>query len=318
MAHLRGRDRGQLMLVGALALAVVFVSFAFLLNTAIYTETVASRGTGVGADDVVGYRNAAHDAVDGTIDRLSVGQNATYDSLHANLTAAVGTWDAATARQYATEGDVPSVAVTSVTNGTRVVQNGSRNFTDAATAGNWTLAEDVRARNFTMTVEGDELVTDPTDPLGSNEDRAFNVTFENATGNYSVYVFVSGSNLELQAEDPDGNDIGSCTRSSGPIEVDFTAGTVDGTPCAALDFYRTLEGTYDVRYANADHVSGTYAVTVDASHDEVDGDFADFGGDGPFRSTAIYAVEVEVVYRSGSVYYRNEGTVAPGAPGVSP
>lgn len=320
MAHLRGTDRGQLMLVGALALAVLFVSFAFLLNAAIYTETIASRGTGVEADAVVGYRNAAVDATGGTVDRLSVGDNRSYDSLHGNVTAAMRDWDRGTARQYAIEGDAPSVEVVSVTNGTRVVQNGTRNFTDVSGAANWTLAEDVRTRNYTMTVEGSELVaSSQADVLAGNPDRAFNVTFENASGNYSVYVYESGTDVALQAEDPDGNDVGSCTRPSGPIEVDFTAGTVDGTSCAALDFYRTIEGTYEVRYANADHVSGTYATTVDAEHDELDGgNYAAYGEDGPFRSTAIYAVDVEVVYRSASVYYRDERTVAPGAPGVGP
>ncbi|QLG26492.1 hypothetical protein HUG10_02580 [Halorarum halophilum] len=320
MAHLRGADRGQLMLVGALALAVLFVSFAFLLNAAIYTETIASRGTGVEADTVVGYRNAAVDATGGTIDRLSAGENRSYDSLHGNLTTAVGDWDRGTARQYAIEGDAPSVEVVSVTNGTRVVQNGTRNFTDADGAANWTLAEDVRTRNYTMTVEGNDLAqSSQSDVLNGNTDGAFNFTFENASGNYSIYVYESGGEVELRAEDPDGNDVGSCTRSSGQVEVDFTAGTVDGADCDALDFYRALEGSYELRYANADHVSGTYATTVDAEHDElVGGHYAAYGGDGPFRSTAIYAVDIEVVLRSASVYYRNEGTVAPGAPKVRP
>lgn len=320
MANLRGTDRGQLMLVGALALAVLFVSFAFLLNAAIYTETIASRGTGVEADTVVGYRNAATDAVGGAIDRLSVGENRSYDSLHGNLTTAVGDWDRGTARQYAIEGDAPSVEVVSVTNGTRVVQNGTRNFTDADGAANWTLAEDARTRNYTMTVEGNELAAStPSDLLNGNSDGAFNVTFANASGNYSVYVYDSGGEVALLAENADGNDVGNCTRPSGSIAVDFTAGTVNGTDCDALDFYRTLEGTYEVRYANADQITGTYAMTVDADHDELDGGhYAAYGGDGPFRSTAIYAADVEVVFRSASVHYRNEQTVAPRAPGAQP
>lgn len=320
MAHLRGTDRGQFMLVGALALAVLFVAFAFLLNAAIYTETIASRGTGVEADTVVGYRNAALDAAGGTIDRLSIGGNRSYASLHGNVTAAMRDWDRAAARQYAIEGDAPSVEVVSVTNGTRVVQNGTRNFTDADGAANWTLAEGVRTRNYTMTVEGNELAAStPSDLLNGNPHGAFNVTFESASGNYSVYVYVSGGDVALLAEDADGNDVGNCTRSSGPIAVDFTAGTVNGTDCGALDFYPALEGTYEVRYANANQINGTYATTVDADHDELNGGhYAAYGGDGPFRSTAIYAADVEVVFRSASVYYRNEQTIAPKAPGAQP
>lgn len=318
MAHLSGDDRGQLMLVGSLALAVVFVSFAFLLNTAIYTETIASRGTGVEADNVVGYRTAAGDAAGGTVDRLSVGRNATYASLHDNLTAAVGAWDAGTARHYAKEGDVPSATLTSVTDGTRIVQNGSRNFTDATTATDWTLASDVLARNFTMTVEGDELVTsDESDVEAGNADGAFNVTFRNATDTYAVHVYESSDDVTFRTVGPGGTTVGSCTRPSGPVEVDFSEGTVNGTACAALDFYRTFEGEYDVRYANADEVSGTYSLTVDDRFDELQAvHFTNYGGDGPFRSTAVYAVDLEVVYRSASVYYRADLHVAPNAPGV--
>ncbi|QLG62800.1 hypothetical protein [Halorarum salinum] len=310
MAHLRGSDRGQLMLVGALALAVLFVSFAFLLNTAIYTETVASRGTGVEAVDVVGYGNAATEATAGTIDRVSVGGNDSYDSIHRNVTAAIGDWDDGTARQYASEGDAPSTEVASVTNGTRIVQNETRNFTDASASEDWTLATDVRTRNYTMAVEDGGLAGDAT--------NAFNVTFDNGSATYSVRMYDPGSGVEIRTTDGDGSVVGTCDRPGPSVRIDFAAGTANGSSCDALDFYRTLEGDYEVRYANADNVSGTYSLTASVRHDDLAGsNFVAYGGDGPFRSTAIYSADIEVVYRSPTVYYRSEVTVAPNAAEVA-
>ena len=61
------RDRAQLMLVTALALAVVLVVLVLLVNTAIYTENLATRGVDVGADDALEHRAAVVDGVGGVV-----------------------------------------------------------------------------------------------------------------------------------------------------------------------------------------------------------------------------------------------------------
>ena len=58
-------DRGQLVLVAGLALAVVLLALVLLANTAIYTENLATREDGVGERDVLGYRASV---VDGEYD----------------------------------------------------------------------------------------------------------------------------------------------------------------------------------------------------------------------------------------------------------
>lgn len=312
-----GDDRGQLLLVGALALAVLFVSLAFLLNAAIYTETIATRSTDADATGVVAYRAAAVDATARSVTDLSVGHNATYDSMATNLRTGMATWDAAAGRHHATSGDVPSVAVVSIRNGTRIVQNGSRDFTDATGAPDWTVATDAGIRNGTMVVERDGTANVSDESLSALSGDAFrlNVT-ASGSGNYSVFVYRHAGNLTLRAFAPDGSSVDgdSCSRAGETVRVDVTGGRFGGRTCDDLAFVRTRGGPYDVSVRDGNRVNGTYSLTVSRPVGELDASsYAAFGGPEPFRSTAIYAVELRVVYRGPSTYYRWETEVAPGA-----
>ena len=56
MANLRDDDRGQIILVAAFAIAVIFVSLALIVNSAIFTENLASRGETAGSDGALSMR----------------------------------------------------------------------------------------------------------------------------------------------------------------------------------------------------------------------------------------------------------------------
>jgi len=72
LTDLDGRDTGQLMLIGALSLAIVLVALALLINSAIYTQTVATRGSGpTGGSDAIGFQVAADEAVIDTIEYVN-------------------------------------------------------------------------------------------------------------------------------------------------------------------------------------------------------------------------------------------------------
>ena len=314
-----GDDRGQLLLVGALALAVMFVSLAFLLNAAIYTETIATQASGADVTGLFEYRTNAESAAARSVTALSVGRNATYESMNANLTAGMAAWDAAAARHYATDGDVPSVETLSIRTGTRVVQTDSRNFTDAAGATDWTLVTDAEVRNGTMVVDRDGAATVDDETLSALSGTAFrlNVTATGG-GSYSVYVYRDPSDsdaLSLRAfADGSPVDDDSCTHLGETIRVDVTGERFGGAHCNDLASLWTAGGAYSVSFHEATAIQGSYSVTVSHPLDELDGShYAEFGGPGPFRSTAIYAVDIEGVYRSPSAYHRWETTVAPGA-----
>lgn len=56
-------DRGQLILITGLVIAVVLVGTVMILNTAIYTENLATRDTGDDTSEAIEFRNVV---IDGT------------------------------------------------------------------------------------------------------------------------------------------------------------------------------------------------------------------------------------------------------------
>lgn len=54
-------DRGQLILITGLVIAVVLVGTVMILNTAIYTENLATRDTGDDTSEAIEFRNVVID-----------------------------------------------------------------------------------------------------------------------------------------------------------------------------------------------------------------------------------------------------------------
>ena len=102
-------ERGQLILLGGLTLAVLLVALALVLNAAIYSENLASRGDAIGADDALGFRDETETAVSGLIGKVNT-QVAQSDR-EAALREAISDWTETTALQNVRNGAETSVTV---------------------------------------------------------------------------------------------------------------------------------------------------------------------------------------------------------------
>lgn len=67
-------DRGQLILITGLVIAVVLVSTVLILNTAIYTENLATRSTGDDTSEAIEFQNVV---IDGSTEILQNETNST-------------------------------------------------------------------------------------------------------------------------------------------------------------------------------------------------------------------------------------------------
>jgi hypothetical protein len=103
----RSHDRGQLILLGGLTLAVLLVGLAVILNAAIYSENLASRGDAIGADDALVFRDETETAVSGLI----AGVNADSTLGESELRTAIADWSETTALQYVRNGAETEVVV---------------------------------------------------------------------------------------------------------------------------------------------------------------------------------------------------------------
>lgn len=327
-------ERGQLFLIGALSLAVVFLLLAVVLNSAIYTENLATRGSNyVGDDDALRFQSDVHRMGDGLIDHVNdhnEGQD--YPTLESKFVTGVESFSTAATRYGARTGEIADVTVdgSSWIEGTRIVQAAGtdRTFVDAGSTTDWTLVTSVPAdrgmRNATLRVAPDSSVLaaapndDPADYVSSN---AFRVRFAESGGPvYAVFVYWSSSNdvAVRVVEDADSDSrtfYGStCHASGGGHEtIDLTGGTVGGDRCAALDFVGTLANDYDIQYRNGNHASGTYDITVRKQRSDVQS--AAYSSDttaSPYTAEAIYAAKLKLRYETNRLHYETTVRIAPG------
>lgn len=316
-------ERGQLFLVTALALAVAFVGLALLLNTAIYTENLATRNSDPGTAAAVDYRGAVRGGVGGLVEAVNR-EDADYETLEANLSRGVANWSDTAAVHGAMRGRSTNVSLDGTENGTRIGQaDAGRNFTNRSGATDWQLASDTAGvRAFEMNVSrsnlSDPVLADLTD-LDDVDIYRVNVTAD--AGTWSVYVYQNSTAEEVRVavENETGAFHGPCAASPGPddhVVVDLTGAAVGGADCAPLSFFAALSDDADVAYRDADDVTGTYELVVASDFATVNGtgNYVDPGNGSPYATEAIYAANATLTYESAEVYYRSKLRVAPGEP----
>lgn len=317
-------DRGQLLVVASLALALLFVVLALYLNTAIYTENLATRKSDIaGASGATQYQAAATDGVAGTMTYANYHNNSSYADLDESFSTAVGNWSDFVGRHEAVSSRSANVSLVSTTNGTRIVQQPDHNFTNVSDAADWTLAEDATVRQFRMNVTRTSLTSST---LGNVlADVVFHVRFDDGTEVWEVYVYQDGgSEIRVGVVDATtGTEYGPCRVSQSRAVVDVTGATVGGQECEPLTYLDNLSAPYDVGYndttdaAVGDTVVGEYELFVDRHRTTVDSALGHhYGPEGsssdPYLTRAIYAAEVEVDYETERIDYGTRVRVAPG------
>lgn len=320
-----GADRAQLFLVGALTLAVLFVGLALLLNTAIFTENLATRSTDPGTGQAVDFSGAAERGATGLLYRANhAGGSPTHAQIRSEFESTVGNWSAGAGLHNARDARLSTVTVdtSSYVEGSRIEQTDqNRNFTNASYgATNWKLADDVRTREFVVVVERDELESTTLGDIVTLGDPAFEIQLTNGSGTYSVYVYENGGDVAVGVETPGGT-TQSCSEAVGTHgRIDITGRTINGTHCPALELLGDLPtGTtsdpVDVRYVAGNNAVGTYELTVDDSSGVETSNLG--SAPGPTSTGAVYDANVSVTYRSTEIYFTEPIRIAPGEVGES-
>lgn len=312
VARLREADRGQLFLVGALALAVIFVVLAVLLNTAIYTGNIATRDPGPGTTEVVEYENAATAMADRTLADVNVVNNSSYTELESAFRGAVTEWsDTANVHTSAALADA-HVSTVATRRGTKIGQTNDTNFTSDSGATVWQVANNSSIRAFQMTVEQSSLGDDGI----LTNDPEFGIEFSWGTEQLTLYIYNSGTltNDVTVALYDGGTEISDCSVSAGGddrVTVDLSGATLAGEDCGTLaTLQNRLPASYTTRFENGSYAQGNYSLVVNREL----GAFAtgaDGGAGDPYTAPALYSAELQVTYRSSVTYYRTQRRVAP-------
>ncbi|WP_311171232.1 hypothetical protein [Halobellus ordinarius] len=304
-------DRAQLLLVGALALAVLFVALALLLNTAIYTGNLATRETGADAVPAVEYVGETRTAGVDTIRSVNRLNNTSTDALNSAFNASIDRWDDLASHHRAVAGDGAAASVVAVENGTRIQQdNATRDYTDESGAANWTVAADTDLSGVrSLRLEVDESTL----PSGFADD-VFHVNVSSTEGTWSVYVYDTGSGPEVRVFD-DGSEVAQCPAASvtdDTFVIDVPNESVGGAPCAALGDVDDLGTDAAIRYRYGDQAGGTYTMVVDEPPSALTlPGLADAGTGQPYDTPAIYSADLSVRYRTPELDYEARIEVQP-------
>ena len=316
----RGGERGQLLLIAAFIVAVSFVALALVVNSAIFTENLATRDDVAGSEDALDHRHEVEQSIEETM--IEINRNNSLDSnLEDLIKSNVDQISTQGGVQQSTQGRVVNIIFDDWIEGKKIAQDDISDFTNATTKEDWTVVEDVsRIRNYKINITSDSNIPDigsPDDPYKmivegiSGNDWNLTIEKESLPGNNNILVEVNP-----ETESPE-----RCTSEfDGSLVLDITGGTIGGEPCHALR--RLTDGTlmwlgtgatpdYDIKFENGHRIEGTYSFIVDEFANEVSGNMGSTGN-GPYTKVAIYGTAVRYQYYTDDIGYDTLIRVAPG------
>lgn len=341
-------ERGQMILVAAFGVAVMLVALALILNTSIYTENIATRGSDIsGGKDALQYRTTTETTLAATIQEVNEDKATTnYADYEDPAVQAVQDYQRLSGGHNARSGVVTNVTVkrSGDWEGAHVFQEDpDGNFSNESDIGNWTVATGANGiRDFSMNVTEDSLPdSESSDPLFDTElNEVYHVTFSGETDTYRVFVYNNSSEtnkIDVQVKDAGGStDV--CTHEYGTYAgedravINFTNASVEGEHCAALEMWHTVvDEPFDVHYNNTCdttgvsllgdvecgssatdyYVNGSYSFVLNKSVSEVN---VENGAPEPNVTSALYSMRVHVVYESKRLYMETDVRAAPGEP----
>ncbi|GAD53037.1 hypothetical protein MBEHAL_1797 [Halarchaeum acidiphilum MH1-52-1] len=303
----RADDRGQLILIAGIGVAVALVALALILNSLVFTQYLATKPSPDGSE-AVAYQHAVADGVRGLV------SEANYREYDGNVSDTVrngtGTLSDLLARQYGAHGTLVNATVRSVENGTSIHQDAPRRFTNASGNGNWTLfggADGVRG--FRMTI---------TNASAASAEHPFrlNVTLEGGMTPIEIYPDTNGSGLIVNDTTDENSRLNNVST---PATIDFANGSVNGSHTDQLDFYES-ENVTDVAVANGERAVGKYVVVANRSEEDVttSDDYYDTTDRSPYAVPAVYATTLHASYAAPDVTYETDVHVSPSAFGAGP
>lgn len=314
-----GCDRGQLLVIIALVLGIVFVALAIVVNAAIFTENLATRET-VDSERTAAFTGDVERAIEVRYNQTNSNGSHTASAASSTFDDTFRTWTDQRSNVSATEGGFFDATWTTHV-GWRLEQSTDGSFAPADNRDetDWTVAPN--ARN----ISAFELNVTREDLHNGADTAAFHVLLsDNDSDTWTIYVYRDGDGaIVVTADDP--TTTPKCTRATDRAVIDVRNGTFAGPECAALVPPTSLDGQLQVEFGNVqatdgpERVNGTYTVVVNRSNavaTDDDGEPIKFNRSGeapPTASAVVYAVDYTTTYERADVEHQRDGRYAPRA-----
>lgn len=337
------RDRGQIILLAAFALALTFVALALVINSAIFSENLATRGGTSGSGDALQARHEVEINVGQVIESANLHNTSTQTDLEEAVEKGTLNVSIQMERQRARTGTLINVTVRSSVDspifGSRVAQNESGfpgpHFTEDTTSSgtaDWSLVDDVErdadgvnaTRAFRLNVSKDDLADSGSSPFTVRVEEFDRSDPSPPSWEMGVWQDGSGSDTVVVEVTKPGGSSEECrtTVTKSYVEIHVTRGFVDDHPCDALRTgpggtnYRFAAGVgdnYNITYRNGDQARGNYTFVTTNSTFGTTNTLNDGGSrTSPYITDAVYNVSVDLLYDTADLHYDTRIRVAPG------
>lgn len=296
----RSRDRGQLILVAGLTVAVILVVLVLLLNTVIYTENLATRGIDSGSGDAVEYRAT----VVGSVAELIERENEHYDEGYPpseGVATGVKVIDGTLSERQLERGTIAEVRADAVTvdeDSPRIWQTESNTLTASSGGSTWTVATNVTAfERFVISIDSIKEWVDG----GDNERLRVVVDDPAAESPWTLGIDASESasyEVVVNGSDP-------LTYQTDTLEIDLASGTINGT-----DEFTPPAASGTIGFENGDTTTGTFELHATGTASESDLIEYDGGsGQDPYYTYPVERVDLAIRYETSELRFVTEKTV---------
>jgi hypothetical protein len=251
---IRPRDRGQLILVTGLTIAVILVMLVLLLNTVIYTENLATRGIDSGSGDAVEYRAT----VAGSVGELIERENEHYDEGHPPVVAVdtgLETIDEHLQERGLYRGTIAEIDddEEDISEGDPIVWQSESNEFDSGTiiTGNDSIEE------FTLVIESVEVSEE------NGEEETFHLIMDDWS--MEIKILEEGSNEWRVIIEEDSGESTTEDYNTEQLEVNIVNDTIEVDNQTEPDSIEPSppESAEAINYENGDLVTGTFELRTD-------------------------------------------------------
>ncbi|PSP66500.1 hypothetical protein BRC85_10115 [Halobacteriales archaeon QS_1_69_70] len=326
-----GCDRGQLLVIIALVLGMVFVALAIVVNAAIFTENLATRET-VDSERTAAFTGDVERAIEVRYNRTNSNGSHTASAARATFNDTFRAWTDQRSNVSATEGGYYGANWTTHV-GWRLNQSSDDSFAPADTrsATDWTVVEDTRnVSTLRFDITREHLYNGSN--LGDIETEAFRLNVSDGSTDWELFVLNHSDDDRIVVFQGDPTDKSSysdlvedsCTDFADRAVIDFLTMMVNAQECPALAFEDDLSGPVTIRYENVnvsgdEQVKGTYTIVVNGTGvvaPYADGEPTKFNRSGeapPTAAAVVYAVNYTTTYERADVEHHRDGRYAPRA-----
>ena len=308
-------DRGQILVIVGLLIAIMLVALALVLNAAIFTENLSTRET-TDSEEPSAYAADTGSTVADVYNRTN--DNDTRKAIYANTSfnESLETWADSRSNTAAENGALFEADWTTYV-GWRLEQTENRSFTPAGddSKTDWIVADGVQ------NISAFELNVNRTKLYDNADTGAFRLNVSDGTTDWKLYVYQNSTNgrINVSNGNPTNSSSEKCSQTADRAVIDLrNENLTDNSNCDALNFSSAVSGPLVIRYENVnvsgdERVNGTYTLVVNGS-DAVDtARFNVSGKATPTATAVVYAVRYDTRYQRKEVVHDVEGWHSPRA-----